>query len=146
MVTHPKTGKVLEFFDSPVGRRNVKKAMAAGWKVETAHTYLSGLNRKSNPVEPLASRVESSARAYQDFTGHAPSGTRRMRVRTFSVGWPLGKLDAVLYSTQRDGKREKYIHRFRSQSRPHLVVSPDGTSLGIVGGRFRVTDSGITDA
>jgi len=102
--------------------------------------------RKTNPVKPLRSQVDEAGRAYTEFSGHPVKGARRVKTRAFRVGWPLGKLDGVLYSTVRDGKPEKYVHRFASQSRPLLVVSSDGKNLGIVGGRFQVTEAGIEDA
>ena len=103
-------------------------------------------NRKKNPVSLLRSQVDRAGRAYSEFTGHPVKGARRVNVKNFRVGWPLGKLDGVMYSTVRDGKAEKYIHRFRSRSRPLLAVSSDGTQLGIVGGQFQVTEAGIEDS
>lgn len=50
-----------------------------------------------------------------------------------------------MYSATRDGIAEKYLHKFRRQSRPLLAVSHDGKQLGIVGGRYLFTDAGITD-
>lgn len=93
----------------------------------------------------MSRKVQKAAQGYENFSGHAARGTRRVPYTPFTTGWPLGKLDAVMYSTVRDGKREKYIHRFKSTSRPLLVVNPDGSALGIVGGRYRVTESGIND-
>lgn len=61
------------------------------------------------------------------------------------MGLVVGELDGVLYSTTRDGKREKYIHRFRRKSRPLLAASHDGKTLRIVGGRFEFTEAGIED-
>jgi len=117
----------------------MREAMRVDLRVEPLDVY------KGNPVAPLESQLDEAGRAYSDFTGHTVKGARRLKVRPFRVGWPIGKLDGVMYSTVRDGKREKYLHRFRSQSRPHLIVSHDGTSLGIVGGRFHVTEAGIED-
>jgi hypothetical protein len=54
-------------------------------------------------------------------------------------------LDFVGYTTVRDGKRERYIHRFRKKSRPLLAASSDGTSLQILGGEFEFTEAGIED-
>ncbi len=106
--------------------------------------YLTRL--RQNPVPPLQSKIDAAGRAYSEFTGHPVKGARRVNVKNFRVGWPLGKLDGVMYSTVRDGKAEKYIHRFRSRSRPLLAVSSDGTQLGIVGGQFQVTEAGIEDS
>ena len=69
----------------------------------------------------------------------------RVNEREPKVGLVIGKLDGVLYTTVRDGKRESYIHEFRARSRPLLAASSDGTQLRIVGGRFEFTDAGIED-
>lgn len=60
-------------------------------------------------------------------------------------GLVIGELDGVLYTTIRDGKTEKYIHRFGKKSRPLLTARADGKQLGIVGGRFQMTEAGIED-
>ena len=57
----------------------------------------------------------------------------------------VGYLDAVMYETVRDGKTEKYIHRFKKQARPLLCSSYDGTQLLILGGGYDFTDRGIVD-
>jgi hypothetical protein len=57
----------------------------------------------------------------------------------------VGDLDGVLYTTVRDGKTEKYVHRFRKRSRPLLVSAHDGKSLHILGGEYEFTERGIED-
>lgn len=94
---------------------------------------------------PSRSKLDKAARSYEEFSGHPARGVRRIAHKPFHTGWLLGHLEGVLYSAKRDGKVEKYIHRFRKSARPLLVVSVDGKSLGIVGGRFLVTESGIND-
>jgi len=64
---------------------------------------------------------------------------------TPTVAAPIGSLDAVMYTTIRDGKVEKYIHRFAKSDRPLLAVTPDGRQLLIVGGLYRFTEAGIVD-
>lgn len=81
----------------------------------------------------------------RDFSGHAPTEIVRVPASHFTKGLVLGSLAGVLYDTVRDGRAEKYVHRFRKKSRPLLAVSPDGTQLGIVGGQFQVTEAGIED-
>jgi len=81
----------------------------------------------------------------EDFSGHAPTEVLRVRENSPTVGLVVGELDGVLYSTVRDGVAEKYIHRFRKNSRPLLAASSDGKNLRIVGGRFEFTEAGIED-
>lgn len=58
----------------------------------------------------------------------------------------IGELDAVQYTTIRDGRVEAYEHRFRAGDRPMLCTSPDGRQLLIVGGAYVFTERGIVDA
>lgn len=69
----------------------------------------------------------------------------RTRLPTHKVGLIIGECDGLLYTTERDGKIEKYIHRFKKSSRPLLVSSYDGSALYIVGGRYKFTERGIVD-
>ena len=80
-----------------------------------------------------------------DFSGHEPGNVDTVAVPDSKVFTPVGKLTGVLYDTVRDGKPEKYIHRFRRKSRPLLATSHDGTELRILGGGFRFTEAGIVD-
>ena len=89
--------------------------------------------------------MNASGALLEDFSGHAPSELIGVKAPDLNGGLVLGNLAGVLYDTVRDGKTEKYIHRFRKKSRPLLAVSPDGTQLGIVGGQFQVTEAGIED-
>jgi hypothetical protein len=89
--------------------------------------------------------LSDAAELLRDFSGHEPSEVVRIPKKEFNKGLVLGVLDGVLYTTVRDGEREAYIHKFRKQSRPLLAVSSDGTQIGIVGGRYQVTEAGIED-
>lgn len=100
---------------------------------------------KSNPA-PAAkrARVDAAIRLYQKFSGHAPKYVTRMRApQVPDVGLVIGQLDGVAYIAKRDGRVEKYFHRFNAKARPLLVSSHDGHSLYIVGGRYNFTEDGI---
>lgn len=74
------------------------------------------------------------------------SRIQRARIDIPRTGIVLGELHGVIYETDRyEGKRQKYLHRFKKGSRPLLVTGHDGRGLYIVGGRYTVTDSGIVD-
>lgn len=67
-----------------------------------------------------------------------------------SVNWPevafkVGTVDAILYTTVRDGVTEHYKHDFKKSSRPTLISNYDGKSIAVVGGRYKFTDRGIVD-
>lgn len=51
----------------------------------------------------------------------------------------------MLYTTVRDGKKERYIHNFKKSARPNLVASHDGAKIALIGGNYRFTDRGIVD-
>jgi hypothetical protein len=72
-------------------------------------------------------------------------GTERVKLKSPKSGLVIGELDGVLYTTVRDGKTERYIHRFRKRSRPRLIASHDGKSLHILGGEYEFTERGIVD-
>lgn len=89
--------------------------------------------------------MRAAARLLKDFSGHAPREILTTDDRPMRKGLVIGELDGVLYTTIRDGKTEKYIHRFGKKSRPLLTARADGKQLGIVGGRFQMTEAGIED-
>jgi hypothetical protein len=100
---------------------------------------------KANPSPRHADEIEAAAKLQTDFSGHSPGNVDTVTVPENKVFTPVGKLSGVLYDTTRDGKSEKYIHRFRRKSRPLLAASSDGTELKILGGGFRFTEAGIVD-
>lgn len=92
-----------------------------------------------------ADKIRQASDLYQRFSGNLPEELLETTVEHFDVGMIVGECAGIMYDTNREGEEEKYIHRFRKSSRPLLVASSDGKSLGIVGGRFRFTERGITD-
>jgi len=111
---------------------------------------------RRNPV-PASSRagasrrvrdeIEQAADLYERFSGHDPEEIGRVTVpRVPRVGVAIGEVDGILYSTIRDGKLEKYIHKFHKRDRPLFVVSPDGKQLFLIGGNYTFSERGIVDA
>lgn len=100
---------------------------------------------KKNPAPRESAAVDAAAARLERFSGHAAKTVTRVREPHVAAALVVGKLDGVLYSTVRDGRAEKYIHKFRSNSRPLLCASSDGRQLRIVGGRFEFTEAGIED-
>jgi len=114
---------------------------------------------KANPV-PASSRVRAksaltsreraefdrAAKLYADFTGHDAAPLARVKVPNHpAVALCIGFCDGILYSTVRDGVKEKYIHKFRASDRPVFAVSPDGKQLLLIGGAYTFTERGIVD-
>lgn len=94
---------------------------------------------------PLPSEVAEAQQRYEEFTGHEASHGERVKIPTPRAGLLVGDLDGVLYTTVRDGRTEKYVHKFRRNSRPYLVAGSDGRSLHVLGGDFEFTERGIVD-
>lgn len=102
--------------------------------------------RSRNPVGPSRREIRDAEKLFKDFTGHDPQVLESVRFnRPPKTGLVVGELDGVLYTTTRDGEREKYIHRFKKGSRPLLVSAHDGKSLHILGGGYEFTERGIED-
>ncbi len=91
------------------------------------------------------SSVSRAANLFREFTGHDADYYQKIPVEWPEVALTVGDCDGILYSTVRDGVKEKYIHRFKPSARPLLVASHDGQILGLIGGNFRFTDRGIID-
>ena len=89
--------------------------------------------------------MQQAKNLFADFRGDEPQSLRKVQLRNPKTGLVIGHLDGILYTTVRDGKREKYIHKFKAQSRPLLISSSDGSSLHIIGGKYAFTESGIND-
>lgn len=94
---------------------------------------------------PLPSEVNEARERYEEFTGHVASHGERVKLPAPRAGLVIGDLDGVLYTTVRDGQREKYVHRFRQKSKPYLVAGSDGRSLHVLGGDYEFTERGIVD-
>jgi len=110
---------------------------------------------RMNPV-PASSRAGVSSRVkgqinqaadlYERFSGHDALELGTVSVPGMpAVGVAIGEVDGILYSTIRDGKLEKYIHKFHKADRPLFVVSPEGKSLFLLGGNYTFTERGIVD-
>lgn len=104
--------------------------------------------KKSNPVKALDGikrKINQSIRLYKRFTGMEPKFLDNHSVNVPEVGMVIGKCDGVLYTTRRDNKTEKYIHKFKGRSRPLLCSSWDGKQLFFVDGSYNFTADGIID-
>lgn len=59
--------------------------------------------------------------------------------------WQLGRVISIAYEARIEGELVSFEHEFKARSAPHLAVSSDGKSMFLAGGKFRVTERGITD-
>jgi len=82
---------------------------------------------------------------FKSFRGNDPEYIDKVDFPIYDTGILIGNLDGILYTTIRDGVKEKYIHKFKIKSRPLLISSYDGNQLYILKGGYNFTDRGIVD-
>jgi len=91
------------------------------------------------------SMIKKAVSLYRRFTGHEARYIDEYKFPQHNVLVKIGVLEGVMYETVRDGKREKYMHRFAQKSRPILASSWDGSQLYVLGGSYDFTEDGIID-
>lgn len=92
-----------------------------------------------------SAKQEKAAKLFKKFTGHEVKRMTQVNYNDNETGLIFGKLDGVMYTTVRDGKTEKYLHKFNTKSKPEIAASFDGQQLYIVGGHYDFTERGIVD-
>ena len=88
-------------------------------------------------------KINAAIDLFESFTGEKPEYLDRVNLPVDNVAMAIGHCDGVMYETVRDGRTEKYIHKFKKGSRPVLAVSSDGKQLYILGGDYHFTERGI---
>ena len=102
--------------------------------------------RKKNPVpRSKHAKVEKAISLYKRFRGTEPEYVDELEVEPVDVAMLIGKCDGILYTTERDGKTESYIHEFTGDACPMLVSSWDGKQIMLIGGNYSFTEEGIKD-
>ena len=109
------------------------------------------MRKSSNPVPPssksLTTQITRAKNLYKRFTGHDAEQTQKVKIPDMpDAVVRIGTVAGIMYDTIRDGRKEKYIHRFHASSRPLLCVAPDGSSIHLIGGSYDFTERGIVDA
>lgn len=103
-------------------------------------------SRAGRRARPSADEVERAGALYEAFTGHSPEPLARVSLpavpRVLAV---MGEMDAIEYTTTRDGVVERYRHKFHAADKPLVCVTPDGFTIVLVGGAFKWTEAGIVD-
>lgn len=89
--------------------------------------------------------VRAAANLYIQFRGEEPEYIEQVPYPISPVMLLIGQLDALLYTTRREGHIEHYKHTFAKRSRPLLASSHDGKQLYLLGGSYNFTDAGIID-
>ncbi len=103
---------------------------------------------KTNPeTSKIKKEIKEAVELYKKFSGHDVEYVNKCDKPIIpDVGLIIGELDGITYETIRDGKKEKYFHRFNIKVRPLLVSSYNGRSIFIFGGDYDFTEDGIVDA
>ena len=103
--------------------------------------------RKQNPTsKTVALQRIDAEKLYRGFTGHEPDDVQMVDKPEYpAVMSVIGDIDGILYTTVRDGKEEKYIHKFKKNARPLFCVAPDGKTIHLLGGAYVFGNRGIVD-
>jgi hypothetical protein len=91
------------------------------------------------------SDVKRAQKLWRDFREEPVGRTRSVEIDIPRAAMVLGRCEFIGYVTTHKGKTYLYLHQFAKGSRPRLVAGTRRGQLLLVGGRFKVTDRGITD-
>lgn len=87
--------------------------------------------------------VHRVKKLYEDFREEKVTRARKIRLKIPRVVAVMGYCDFIAYRTTRSGISERYKHTFHKGSMPLLCT--DGKRVYLIGGRYKVTERGITD-
>lgn len=86
-----------------------------------------------------------AAKLYESFREAKPDKVLQLEIDIPKTVLVIGHMESLDYRTTHRRKSTLYRHGFEPGSRPLLCVSPDGTQLLLIGGRYKFTDRGIVD-
>ena len=94
----------------------------------------------------VGTAAQQAARRYERFTGETAQNLGKVSIPSLPKAVScMGVCAFIGYDTFRDGKPEKFIHKFKPADAPMVCVTPDGRQILLIGGRYRWTDRGIVD-
>lgn len=105
-------------------------------------------SRAGQAARRITSRkdVQRAADLYERFTGHDAEVIGKFYIPALpKTAVAIGTVDGIMYTTVRDGRTEKYIHKFKAKDKPVFAVTPDGKQILFVGGSYTFTERGIVD-
>lgn len=135
---HEKTKRLMESTGRVMGPVFIDSRQVN--PVPASRTLRAGGSRRSGQGD-----LDAAARLYEEFTGNTAGRILRAELPETAAYLQVGKVDAILYTANREGQVEHYRHDFRRKSRPLLIASHDGKELRMIGGSFRFTARGIVD-
>lgn len=141
-----KRGEWYEVYRKiPGGRVSlVKRTKSATSLVKV---FAQEMKARNNPA-PRSADTEGARRLAARFHGRQPDADEYATIAkpVFPDAMAnIGKIFAIEYLAERDGKVYRFRHEFKSKSRPHLAVSPDGNLVTMIGGSWEFTEDGFED-
>lgn len=103
------------------------------------------MTQKRRLTAAKAAQLKKAEKLFSDFRLRDAESTIEIEVPQHNVFIVVGILDGVLYTTEREGNIESYIHEFNENSKPILAASEDGKQLAIIEGNYKFTERGIVD-
>ena len=137
--TIPGRKTVKKFIEK--NKRNISKGFYLHYK--KTHPLAKIKRSKKNPI--INRKILQAVKNFEEFTGMTPEYINKKDLPKMDVGFKIGTLNGLLYTTVRDGRTEKYVHKFKRRARPILVSNFDGSFIALVGGSYKFTDRGIED-
>jgi len=142
-----------------VGKKTINRfgKLPKGFKLHYAkHGTKKAAKRKTYPLTKMKraknttslttnKRIKKAIENFEKFSGHTPEYIDKKDLPKMDVGFKVGMLDGLLYTTVRDGRTEKYVHKFKQRARPILVSNFDGSFIALIGGNYKFTGRGIVD-
>ena len=114
-----------------------------------ARQTIRAVTHRAARKNPIDDGAEDAARDLATrFHGRAPEAGEVKRVTLPKIPKALvniGKIFAIEYLAERDGKVYRFRHVFKAKSRPQLAVSPDGTFQTMIGGSWFFGEDGFED-
>lgn len=119
------------------------------WRPLTATRQAKAVLRKATARKVQKNPSPRSAKALATkFHGRTPDPsevTRLTKPKIPNTLANIGKIFAIEYIAERDGKEYRFRHVFKAKARPHLAVSPDGKNAFMLGGAWVFTEDGFED-
>lgn len=133
--------------------KRLRDGLPRGWVIGLQSAPTKRVNKnparkrvKKNPVPASKyTKIKQAIERFKEFTGMDPEHLDEYIIDHPDVALAIGTLDAVSYTTVREGKTELYQHKFKKNCRPLLCASSDGKQLVVLGGVYTFTDRGIVD-
>lgn len=135
---------------SESGRRAYLKRHPKGfppWHLRTQAEKLRTGPASRNPA-PRGVTINDAARLATRFHGRAPKDDEISTIKIPKLqkaATCIGDVFAIEYVAERDGKVNRFRHVFKTKSRPHLVINPDGKLALMLGGAWHFGDDGFED-